>query len=176
MGQGGREHAYLQHLIKQAAQQSDWHATIEQPVSDAAGRVDVSLQRDGVRVACEISVTTSVDHEMANAEKCLTAGYDQVYLVTSSDRRLITLKKAAATRFAKRDLDRLAFFRPEELVIHLKEHPRGPTSTETISRGYKVKLSHGRPDPQKGKERREAMAALIARSLRRRSGPEPSPE
>jgi hypothetical protein len=176
LGQGGREHAYLQHLVKEAAQQSGWHATIEQSVPDAAGRVDVSLQRDGIRVACEISVTTSVDHEMANAEKCLNAGYDRVYLVSTNEPRLAALRKAAAEHFAKRDLDRLAFFRPEELVIHLKELPHAPSPTETISRGYKVKLSHGRPDPLKGKERRQALAGLIARSVKRRGGPEPSPQ
>lgn len=88
------------------------------------------------------------------------------------------LKKAAAERFAKRDLDRLAFFRLEELVIHLKEVPQRPTSTETISRGYKVKVTHGRPDLLKGKERRQtmAMAALTARSAKRRGGPDPSTE
>lgn len=174
LGQGGREHTYLQHLIKEAAHQSQWHTTIEQPVPGETGRVDVSLQRDGVRIACEISVTTSVDHEMANAEKCLSAGYDRVYLVATSERRLDTLRKAAATRFPKRELDRLAFFRPEDLVIHLKELPKGPSSTETMSRGYKVKLSHGPPDPLKGKERREVMAALIARSLKRRTGTDSS--
>ena len=29
-------------------------------------------------IACEISISTSVQHEMGNVEKCLAAGYDRV--------------------------------------------------------------------------------------------------
>jgi hypothetical protein len=52
--------------------------------------VDVSLSREGVRIACEISVTTKSDHELRNVEKYLAAGYRDILLVgrmwTSLDR------------------------------------------------------------------------------------------
>jgi hypothetical protein len=163
---------YLQQLIKQAAQPAGWRTTIEKPVSDGGRRVDVLLERSGLSVACEISVTTSVEHEIANAEKCLAAGYDRVFLVSSNERRLQALKKAASARFSGRDRERLDFFLPDELVIHLKNTAAGTVPTETVSRGYKVKLTHGPPDPDKGKERRSALTSLIARSIKRmRPGP-----
>lgn len=170
LGQGGREHVYLQRLIKEAAQQNGWRAVIEQPVSGDATRVDVALERGGVRIACEISITTSVEHERGNVEKCLAAGYDRVYLVACSERRLNALRKAAAQDFSAQDLERLRFFLAEEIVTHLNEPDASPAPTETMSRGWKVKVSQGPPDMKQGKVRRDAVTGLIARSLKRLKG------
>ena len=158
---------YLQKLIKEAAQQSGWHAVIEQPVSNEGRRVDVALERNGVRIACEISISTSAEHEMANAKKCLAAGYDRVCLVTSSEKSLAALKKAATHRFSAQDLERLGFLLPEQLVAQLNEPDPRSLPTETISRGYKVRVTQGQPDLKLGKERRDAVTALIAQSLKR---------
>lgn len=42
------------------------------------GRVDVSLERNGKRIAIEIKDTTKDDWELQNIEKCLKAGYEVV--------------------------------------------------------------------------------------------------
>ena len=166
LGQGGREHKYLQHLIKTAAQQQGWHTVIEQPISDDE-RVDVGLERDGIKIACEISISTSVQHEMGNVEKCLAAGYDRVYLVAQHEKRVAAFQKAAAQRFSAQDMQRLDFFLPDQLVAHLNQPDARPVTTETTSRGYKVKVVRGRADPKQGRERRDAVGALIARSIKR---------
>jgi hypothetical protein len=47
---------------------------VEEPTPDGKGSVDVALERAGWRLACEISVTSTVEQEVGNIEKCLTAG------------------------------------------------------------------------------------------------------
>jgi len=72
-----RQHRYLQSLLKHIAQEQGYRAVIEEPTSDG-GRVDVGLEQDGIRIACEISVTSTSEQEIGNIEKCLRAGYDQI--------------------------------------------------------------------------------------------------
>ena len=50
---------------------------MEEPLS-SGGKVDVALRREGHSLACEISVTTTAEHEIGNVEKCLKAGLDEV--------------------------------------------------------------------------------------------------
>ena len=167
LGQGGREHVYIQQLIKESAQERGWRAVIEQPVSDDTSQVDVALERNGVTIACEVSISTSVEHEMANAKKCLAADYAHVYLIATSERRLSGLRKAASERFPAYEFDRLGFFLPDEFVTHLASLDVGTVPAETVSRGYKVKVTQGPANFKQGKERREMVTGLIAQSLKR---------
>ncbi len=80
-GRGGPEHKYLQSLIKRFSEDRGFTVTIEKRVLDGHGHVDVALERDDVSVACEISVSTRLDHEINNLTKCLAAGFDHVVLV-----------------------------------------------------------------------------------------------
>jgi hypothetical protein len=75
LGRGGREHKYLQQLLKQVGEDRGFRATIEQQITGGAGSVDISLERDGKRIACEISVTSTSEQELGNVRKCLAAEY-----------------------------------------------------------------------------------------------------
>lgn len=165
LGQGGREHTYLQQLIKQAAQQRGWHAVIEEPIDGDVGRMDVALSKGDLRIACEISVTTTIEHEMANVEKCLAAGYSRVYLITPSQKRLASLKKAAAQRFSGERSNRVGVFPPDEFIAQLDVLDAEAASTESTSRGYKVKVKLSPTSPQRGQERQDQVASVLAKSL-----------
>ncbi len=167
LGQGGREHTYLQQLIKQAAQQRGWHAVTEKPVGGDAGRVDVALSKGELSIACEISVTTTIEHEMANVEKCLTAGYSLVCLIASNQKRLASLKKAAAQRFMGDRSTRVCALLPAEFVTQLDVLDAEAASTESTSRGYKVKVKLSPSGPQRGQERQDQVASVLAQSLAR---------
>lgn len=86
-----RQHKYVQNLIKRMAQEKGYRATIEQPTPDG-GRVDVALEREGERIACEISVTSTAEQELSNIRKCLGAGYDEVILCSPKKRALERVK------------------------------------------------------------------------------------
>src|SRR5690606_13327447 len=99
-GRGGRQHKYLQHLIKQLGEERGWRATLEETILDGTGRVEVSLVREKVRVAFQVSVTTTKDWELGGIEKCFAHGYGQVVLVAGSERHLKSLSK-----FVEENLD-----------------------------------------------------------------------
>ena len=85
---GKSQHRYLQTLIKRMAEEKGFRAVVEQPTPDGTGRVDVSLERDGRKIACEISVTTTDEQELSNIEKCLAAGYEKVILCSPEKKTL----------------------------------------------------------------------------------------
>lgn len=95
---GTRQHRELQRVVESIASTYGFSTQIEKTVLDGAGSVDVSLERDRKKIACEVSVTTSDAWEVKNVLKCLKAGYDTVLVVASHPKRIpgITSKLKAA--------------------------------------------------------------------------------
>ena len=60
------QHRYLQTLIKRMAESRGYVAKTEVLTPDGNGRVDVSLERNGKRIAVEVSVTTTDTWETHN--------------------------------------------------------------------------------------------------------------
>ena len=78
MGRGGAQHQAIQLRIKSAAMDLGFHAVIEKEILDGQGSVDVVLERDEITIACQVCVTTTIDHEVGNVAKCLKAGFQLV--------------------------------------------------------------------------------------------------
>ena len=95
MGRGGREHRYLQEMVKGLAEQQGYLARIEESVSDGEGFVDVSLSRDDERIACEIAITTPPEKEIENIRKCFDAGYQQVWVISPNAKHLAAIESRA---------------------------------------------------------------------------------
>jgi len=139
-----------------------FRATIEETILSGEGRVDVSLVRNGYRVACQVSVTTTKDWELQNVERCLAAGYQEVVLVLS-------------TKFIEDNLDedhkgRVRYAVPETIPEFLDSIDTGPVTTESEVRGYKVKVTRQNLSPDEIAKRRAAVAGVIARSLKKQKG------
>lgn len=77
-GKGGVQHRYWQSVIKSYAEGKGHRSAIEEPIPEGKETVDLGLERDGIRIAVEVSITTGIDHEASNAAKCLNAGYGKV--------------------------------------------------------------------------------------------------
>ena len=135
-GRGGPEHKYLQSLIKRFAEDRGYTVTIEQRVLDGHGHVDVALERDDVSVACEISVSTRLDHEINNLTKCLAAGFDHAVLVCL-DSSAVAAGCEAIRRLANHNVQCLA---PTDFPVFLDllEQKQLQTSSRSTSR-LKVK-------------------------------------
>lgn len=166
-GRGGRQHKYLQHLIKRLAEERKFRASIEETILDGAGRVDVSLIRGGCRIACEISVTTNQDHELGNIEKCLAAGYTEVVLVGSTERHIKSLSKFIEENLDEGEQGKVRYVVPEGLIEYLDSVGEPPEPTEQMVRGYKVRTVQQVVDAKEADSRRNAIAEVIARSLSR---------
>jgi hypothetical protein len=162
-------HRYLQTLIKRMAEQRGFKAIIEESILDGKGRVDVGLERDSEKIACEISVTTKDEHELQNIEKCFRAGYQKILICSPEKKRLDSLKNLIAEKLEPAQVDKIFLMLPDDLYLffeqHLKEEPR--QSAEKIVKGYRVKIEYNDLSDAEKKQKREAVGGVIANSLKR---------
>jgi len=170
-GRGGAEHKYLQHLVKRLAEDRGWRATVEAEALGGVGQVDVALERDGHRIACEITVTTSTEHELGNIQKCLAAGYDEVLVIANQKKALRSLERQAAEALSPESIARAKFLSPEELVSYLDEKDAATASQMQTVRGYKVKVNYKPVSAADAAARKQAISRVLAQGLRRARGP-----
>lgn len=138
-GKGGAEHKYLQSLIKSYAESKGFRATIEAAVE--GGAIDVLLQRDDLRIACEISVTTEFEHEAANVRKCLGSGASRVLVVSPSPAALKKLEQGMREVLVADELTKVTFVPPPGVIAILDEQGAGAAPEASAVLGYKVRTS-----------------------------------
>ena len=163
-GRGGKEHTYLQQLIARMGQDRGFRATVEGPIPGSAARVDVVLERDGERIACEVSITSRPEYEAEKAAICLQADFDRLVFLCPGPGAARTLKKAILDRVGSKHADRISVLAAEALPALFDELGQ-PAAEETLVRGYRVKVSH-RADPGREDSQRR-ITEVIARSLKR---------
>ena len=128
----------------------------------------VDLAREGWRIACEISVTSTVQQEVGNVEKCLSAGFAEVVVISPNKRHLGKLEKALGKRLPADTLTRVRLLLPEEFSMYLESLPVSVEKVETVG-GYQVKVSYRPASDGEAQTRTKAVAGVIARSLKRLS-------
>jgi len=166
---GYSQHRYLQALIKRIAEEKGFRAKIEKPILDGKGRVDVELEIDNKKIACEISITSSPVQELANIKKCFQAGYKEVILCSPKAKNLKRIKHRAYSQLNEADLQRVRFLRPEELFSYLEELATSTLTKEERLRGYTVRVQYQPIGEAERKAKREAVAQVILQSLRRQA-------
>jgi hypothetical protein len=167
LGKGGRQHKYLQDIVKRLAEDKGFRATIEKPVLGGKGSVDVALEKNGRTIACEISVSTNSEQEFGNLQKCLAAGFDRVFLLSQENKNLTAIREVASNSLEKNDLDKVSFFTIEDFIGFLEEEEAKSQETEQIVRGRKVKVRQRALSETEKKQRRKAIAETILQAMRR---------
>jgi len=81
LGKGGAKHKYLQDFVKRMAESKGFRAVIEEPVLNGTGSIDVALFKGDQKVACEISVSSTLEQERGNVAKCREAGYESIIVI-----------------------------------------------------------------------------------------------
>src|SRR6185369_9864712 len=109
-----QQHRYLQALVKRMAENNGFRATIEKPLFGGIGRVDVSLENDTTRIACEISVTNEPAYEFQNLQKCLAGGFEKVVLISADARHIARIRKLAQEALVTDEVAKIEFLTPEE--------------------------------------------------------------
>jgi hypothetical protein len=160
-GKGGPEHTYLQELVKRWAEERGFRAAVEEQIPGGRESIDVALYRGETRIACEISVTTPLEYEVGNVEKCLAAGFGEVALVSLKRGRLEKLDKLLSGSLQPESRKRVHLFTPEELLSWLAGQPS--KEEEGMVSGYKVKVRYQVPEDPKSKR----VAEILARSMSR---------
>ena len=170
LGRGGAQHQIIQQRIKQAAEELGFRSVIEKPVLDGQGSVDLWLERTGQTIACEISISTTIDHEVGNVAKCLKAGVPKVAVICLDEERLRKIGSAVSGSLGAELAARVEYFQPDQFIAELKALPLTvPKAAETteVRRGYRIKRQTVTISPQEQKTREEEAIRLIAESMRR---------
>jgi hypothetical protein len=167
LGRGGQQHRYLQQLIKRLAEDKGYRATIEQSVLGGAGSVDVSLEKEGEKVACEISISSTGEYELKNIQKCLAAGYERVILLASDRRVLNKVKKIASEQLEEESMESVLFLMPEEFLTYLEQMEVESMNKDDTVRGYKVKVRYKAVGGEEKQTRKQAISQVILQAMRR---------
>ena len=162
-GQGGRDHKYLQHLLRGAAHERGFKADIEAAVP--GGAVDVAIEGRGRRIACEVSITTDGEHEAGNVAKGFAAGFDEVWLVVPNSRRRGALAAAIQKGLSDAERERFTALSPEEAIARLDLFAVEAEAKSATVRGYKVTVRQTALDPEDARRKRDAIVGVVARSL-----------
>jgi hypothetical protein len=166
-GRGGPQHKYLQELVRRWAHSKGYKTTIEKPILDGMGSVDVVLEKGGISIACEITVTTTVDHEVGNIQKCLAAGFSYVVLISSERKVKARAREAVSAALGKDEQEKVRVLSPEdffEFVESLETQAAG--RVETV-RGYKVKVQYQPVAEGEQKARKQAISGVILGALKK---------
>ncbi|MFA7201474.1 MAG: type IV secretion system DNA-binding domain-containing protein [Candidatus Paceibacterota bacterium] len=165
-------HRYLQTLIKRLAEQRGYKAVVEEQTIDKLGRVDVGLERDDEKIACEISVTTNDDHEIKNIEKCFQSGYQKVLFCSPEKKRLDSIRKLIVEKLESVLCEKVFFFLPDELVLFFENETIGKVKqqSENIVKGYRVKVEYKTISEAQKKEKQEVVSGVVVNALRRLKG------
>lgn len=177
LGRGGVQHKAIQERLKQAAESLGFRASIEKQILNGQGSVDLLLERTDVVIACEVSVTNTIDYEVGNVSKCLKAGFTQVAVVCMDEDRLSKLSRAVEGSLGADSAKRVGYFLPERFMEHLKAlAPAAPAPSAAPSpaqpearRGYKIKRTHVQLTPEESKAREDAALKMIAEAMRKRA-------
>jgi hypothetical protein len=167
-GRGGTQHKYLQELVKKMAEGQGYRATTEEEILNGTGKIDVALHRGDEKIACEISVTSTPDHELQNIQKCVAAGYARVIVLSAEKKSLSQIKEHVVGSLEKSLHDRMTFLTPDEFLPYLQGlQPKPSTSIEKIVRGYRVKVNYKAVDAEENQSKKDAITGVIVQAMRR---------
>ncbi len=133
-----REHRYLQTYIKKIAEQRGFKSSIEEIFEN--GRIDVSLIKDSIKIACEIAVSNSTEYEVKNINKCMNAGYSMVCIISKDERHLKNIKERAESEI--KDQSKMHFFTLKQITEFLDSLVGNEEKEVKRIKGYRVKVNY----------------------------------
>ena len=137
-----RLHIKIQNRIKRLAESHGFKAEIEQPTPDGTGRVDVGLLRDNLRIACEVTVTTPVAHEMAKLLRLINMHYDHILICSEDAKHLHRIEQKATEELQEQELSRVAFKTFNELTAYFGEFHSPTVQQDKRIKGYRSTVSY----------------------------------
>lgn len=132
-----RAHTYLQSIIKKLGQDRNYKATKEYPTKDG-GRIDMVLERDGLKIAFEISETNKPAYEVKNIKKCLKAGCIPVVMVSKNKNHLKSIEKLANKELSEKDKVLIQYLQPDDISNFLDDFVLQPTKNEEVIKGFRI--------------------------------------
>jgi hypothetical protein len=177
MGRGGAQHQSIQQRLKTVAEELGFRATIEKQVLDGQGSVDLALEKESCAIACEITVTTTTDHEFGNIKKCIRTGFAQVAVISPREERLRQIEEAVKGGLEPEESARVGYFLPDQFIAWLRElaptiiaPASPPIPSERTTRGYKVRRTAAKLTEEERQAKEEIALKAIAQSMKKPLG------
>lgn len=161
-------HRYLQTLVKKMAESKGYTAILEKQLPSSMEKVDVALEKGGKRIAVEICITTDVDWEVHNIEKCLQANYDRVISLSGDIKQLERIKKRCLETLEDIEKNHVFFLTPDALFAYLDEQGEPMHSGEQVIKGYRVNVSYDAQTVGEMERKRALVAQVIGKSLKKK--------
>ncbi len=166
LGRGGAQHQAIQQRLKLEAEALGFRAILEKETSSRRGSINILLKRPPHQIACEISISTTIDHEVGNVSKCLKAGYTEIAVICTDAAKLAKIEAAVKNSLGQEAATRTRYFNPDELVAHLRAlPPPPPTPKPEKRRGYTVKRNVVQISPEELRQREKTALAVIRSEL-----------
>ena len=163
------DHTAIKRLIYDEAEALDYTAAMEE-LLPAGGRVDVVLRRENQTIACEVSVSNTIEYEaVTNLGKCLEAGFSRVVAVCRDRRKLGKIRERFAETNANERAAKVDFFTPDELIAKLFEWAAADAEGGHIEKGkpkkQKFSFSAGGMTEAERQEREKEMLEKIRQRM-----------
>jgi hypothetical protein len=166
-GRGGAQHKYIQELVRRWASSKGYKTTIEKQILGGLGSIDVALEKDGRSIACEISITTTVEHEVGNVQKCLAAGFEHVVLLASDRKTIAKAKESIDATLGGREREKVHVLTPEDFFDFVETLEAHAAGREETVRGYKVNVQYEQIPEGEQKSRKQAISKVIHEALKK---------
>jgi hypothetical protein len=170
-GIGGHQHNLIRERIEGVARELGFYAAREKLIATGQ-KIDLALEWGGQVIACEISIMTTIDHEVGNIAKCLKAGCKHVAMICVNEARLSKIQSAVSGCIAGEEIGRVGFYLPDQFVDYLKKLPLEKSSPanpqETVLGKYKVKSRASKVSPEEAKAREASALKMLAETMRRK--------
>ena len=141
-GRGGSHHKAMQRAIKQFANGLGLRATIEGEVPDGIGAIDVLVEGPDTRIAFEVAERSPLGQEVKNILKSLDAGIAEVVVVSADAAHLEAVRMAFHNDAPDGYASMVLFTEFANLGEFFVALGAKLASTQTSSRGYKVKVNY----------------------------------
>ncbi|WP_170266875.1 type IV secretory system conjugative DNA transfer family protein [Brevifollis gellanilyticus] len=178
LGRGGETHKAAQAECKRLAETRGFRATIERQLPDSLDKVDLYLERDGITIACEVSVTNTLEYEMRNITKCLRAGVTQVLVLAVDVDKHQRLSGAIASQLPPDQQKLVLCLMKDDFAAFLDSIPEAIGATATshpapekakMVKGWKVRTNTIPTTDAEVTDVEKQLAATMAENLRRRA-------
>lgn len=160
------QHRYLQSLIKRVGESHGFKATVEKDILAGAGRIDVVLEKDAFKIACEISITNEPTYEVGNIQKCLAAHFMPVLMISTDESHLRRIRKLAEETLPSNDLEKIQFLTPDQACLWIDRAGSEENSLERV-KGFKVKVDLTNAEDAGQKAKKRAISDVIFGAFRR---------
>ena len=166
----GSEHRYLQGIIKRVGEQHGFVATLEKQVFGGVGKVDVALESESFKIACEVAVTNTVDYEIQNIQKCLASGFDKVAVISTDAKHLANIRRRAESLIASEQLTNVYFLEPENFHLFLDKlntDSAVPPHTGKV-KGYTVNSGFKKTPKAETETRKQTVFEILSNVIKRK--------